>query len=103
LTFGSTGTLAETTFANAHTLIRFTIYTISAPTGCSTSAVVQFKDITSSTVLASLTIANGSQYFDSGALSVPMTAGDVFGFVTSVIPVGCGAFPQNGTPTAIYQ
>ena len=97
------GGQAETTFAAAHTLLRFTLYAVVAAAGCSTNAVVQFFDATSSTVLASLTVTNTSHFIDSGALSVAMTAGHSFSFNVSNAGSGCSPSAGNVTYTAVYK
>ena len=99
------GQCIRTILAQSHTLLRLTMDISSIPVGCGTNAVVGFKDLTSGTVLASLTITNGTgaTLQDSGALSVSMTSGDQFGLALLTSPVGCSTSPGIYTLTAVYQ
>ena len=94
---------AQTVLPSAHTLIRFTIFVATTGLGCSTVPVVQFRDVTTSTSLASLTIANNVSLFDSGVISVSMTGGDVFGFFVATGSSGCSTAPNFATFTAVYK
>lgn len=89
----------------AHTLVRFTYSVATSPAGCTTSPVIGIKDVTSGTTLASATIANGAStvFVDSGALSVSMTAGDVFGIGVLTASVGCTTTAIVGEVRGIIQ
>ena len=79
---------------NAHVLLRIYAHLTLQAAGCSTAAVVSYRDETASSNLASLTIANGTTNFDSGVLSVAMPAGHTFAWEITTGPVGC-------SPTAV--
>lgn len=96
--------MAETTFTSTHVLIRYTVSLPSSETTCSTAPILAFKDITSNSILSSLTISNSTLFFDSGGLSVSMAAGDSFGFVFITAGVGCTGGSQPGfTATIFYK
>lgn len=76
-------------FPNVHTLVRLTSFQTQIPAGCTTAAVISFRDETLGTTLASITIANGASFVDSGVLSVAMTAGDKFALAVTTAEVGC--------------
>jgi len=86
---------------NAHTLTRLLVSTSQAPSGCSTNGQMGVKDITSSTVLTSLT-PTATGVLDSGAISISMTAGHQFAIGLTTQSVGCTTFPTF-TATATYQ
>lgn len=65
-------------------------------------AVVAFFDNTSAAALTSLTIANTTGTFDSGALSIATTAGDRFSLRVTTAAGGCTSNPV-GFAGATYQ
>jgi len=94
----------EVVLANNHTLTRFLLKTEVGENGCPTSAVVALKDMTTNTVLTSLTLSNSTNVYDSGALSITMTGGHTFAFVGTVSSGFCtGQYPGAGAFTAVYQ
>jgi hypothetical protein len=86
----------------SHTLTRFDAIVSVGPYYCTTNAVVAIKDITTGTILTSLTITTGVIQ-DSGPLSVQMTGGDTFAFVSTGGASGCQVFPGGVTFTAVYE
>lgn len=92
----------STLFPSAHTLIRFTISLNAAISGCTTAEAIAFRDMTSSTNLATLSLSNGSTFFDSGALNVAMTAGHQFGYQVTTTGIGC-TFPSEGGANVFYK
>jgi hypothetical protein len=92
-------------FPNARTLIRLTLNLNGAPAGCTTQPQFGLTDLTTSTILASITIANGATtgFADSGSLSVAMTAGDEFGVGLVVTGVGCTTQAQIANVNASIQ
>jgi hypothetical protein len=104
LATANTGTYAETVLPSAHTLLRFTGYVGFQVSGCSTAPVVAFYDETAASALASLTISNGTAFFDSGVLSVSMTAGHAVSMRITTAGVGCtGGTGGSTTWTAVYK
>jgi hypothetical protein len=105
LNVGAPYTFAQVVLAQPHMLTRFVISIGTALSGCSTSPVVQFTDITSSTVLTSTTLTNSAAgtLFDSGVLSVSMTSGHTFGIILSTAAVGCTGFGTSSTATAVFH
>jgi hypothetical protein len=99
--FAVTTKLGQTLFTNSHTLIRFTIYFQGAFANCSTAPVYAVRDYTSSSNLATLTMST-AYWYDSGVLSVAMTAGDQIGFYVQTAGVGCNA-GSGPVFTMIYQ
>jgi len=99
------GECIRTVLAQSHTLLRLTMDVSSLPVGCTTNAVVGFKDLTSGAVLSSFTITNSTPTTlnDSGALSVAMTSGDQFGLGLLTSPAGCTTSPGIYTLVAVYQ
>jgi hypothetical protein len=96
---------AETIFPSGHTLIRFVGFLGGTITTCATTTpVVSFYDETAAAAVASLAITNtGSQLYDSGVISVAMTAGHTFSM--RITTAGDGAC-QAGNPaiwTAVYK
>jgi hypothetical protein len=87
---------------NAHTLIRVVANVYQAGTGCGTNAKAGVVDITGSSTLNQTINLTATGIYDSGAISVAMTAGHQFGLGTTVVPVGCGQNPAF-TITATYQ
>lgn len=83
-------------FASAHTLTRMfmTSSTVITGGGCSTQPVYAIYDETSASALTSLTATNGGTTFDSGAISVAITAGHRIGIRQTVAAVGCSPFGQ---------
>ena len=96
------GIYSETILPSAHTLTRFTGYLAGVLASCSTTPQISFYDVTASTALATLTIATGTNFFDSGALSVSMPAGHTFGMDITRAGSSCTA-GSNVTWTAVYQ
>jgi len=94
--------------ANNHTLTRFIVTAEAPPFECMVNATVAIKDMTTGTILTSLTIT-GSLPQDSGPLSISMTGGHVFSFVNPQGYSGCGKIagvtqnPGEANFTAIYQ
>lgn len=87
--------------SNSHTLLRVVANVYQAGTGCGTNTKVGLTDLTSSTVLAQITVSS-TGIVDSGALSVAMTAGHQFGLGETVAPIGCSQFAAWFV-TATYQ
>jgi len=88
-------------FVNAHTLTGLLVATSTAPSGCSVNAAVGVKDITSATVLTSLTPTT-TGVLDSGALSISTTAVHQFAIGLVTQATSCTTFPTF-TATATYQ
>jgi len=76
-------------FANAATLTRFQLYTATAGAGCSTAPVMAVRDLTTSTNLATMTLANGTATFDSGVLSGAIVSGHTIQLYISTPSIGC--------------
>lgn len=89
-------------WANAHTITRFRMV-LGSSAGCTTAPVVSVKDLTSSTVLTSLTQVNGTQTYDSGALSISTTAAHAFGLGLTTAGVGCTTTPDLIQADVTYQ
>ena len=92
-------------FPAARTLLRVTLNLNGAPAGCTTQPQYGLTDLTTSTILASITIANGATtgFTDSGVLSVAMTAGDEFGVGLVVTGSGCTTQAQIANVNASIQ
>jgi|SRR6185437_1424047 len=92
-------------FPAARTLLRVTLNLSTSPAGCTTQPQYGIIDLTTSTVLGSITIANSQTagFADSGALSVAMTAGDEFGVGLVVASVGCTTAAQVANVNALIQ
>jgi hypothetical protein len=99
------GILGATVLTNSHTLIRYTIQAIQSGTlsSCSPSPVISFRDETAASNLAQITVTNGTSFFDSGALSVGMTAGHKFSFNITTASASCTGPPFMWVYTAVYQ
>lgn len=95
--------IGGTIFPSGHTLIRYTIWMTGTVSGCTTSPVLAFRDVTGSTNLASLTVTNGTTFFDSGALSVSMTGGHQFAVQVTTAGSGCSLGASGFTATVFYQ
>lgn len=100
-TTGPTG--LQVVLANGHTLTRFQLFVLQQPVNCTTTGTLVLQDLTANTVLSSLTLANGRQFYDSGALSVAMTAGHTFAYVATEAPSGCYTIPAAINFTAVYE
>jgi hypothetical protein len=96
---------AETLLPAAHTLTRFTVFLGANLTSCATTVpIVAFFDETASSALASISLTNtGSQFYDSGALSVAMTAAHIVSI--RITTAGDGACTGGGpaTWTVVYK
>lgn len=90
-------------WANAHTITRFRLQAGAGAAGCTTSPIVSVKDLTSSTILTSLTITNGPTTFDSGAISISTTAGHAFGIRLTTAAVGCTSQANLTQMDVAYQ
>jgi hypothetical protein len=92
-------------FANPHTITRLAYNLMISPSGCANNAVVGVYDVTSSTLLTSLTITNGQAlgWVDSGALSVATTAGHALGVGVTNGAAACTTYPTIGMVNAILQ
>lgn len=99
------GQCTATVFPGPHTILRLTYTVVTSPANCTTALVVGVRDITSSTNLTTLTVANGASigFVDSGALSVAMTAGDTIGIGAITASSGCTTNPQLGNVTMVYR
>jgi hypothetical protein len=77
---------------SAHTIVRLTYQLQTSPAGCATAAVVGVYDVTSTSVLTSLTVTNGLGigFIDSGALSISTTAGHKLALGITTQSSGCG-------------
>ncbi len=102
---GAVGNCMRAVFAQGHTLVRFTFELTGGQAGCTTNPVVGVKDLTTGTVLSSITVTNADAvgFKDSGAISVSMTAGDTFGIGLLTAPAGCTTFATLGQETAVIQ
>ncbi|HYY73168.1 MAG TPA: hypothetical protein VE778_06210 [Candidatus Bathyarchaeia archaeon] len=101
---GGTGLCNETVFAKAHMLVRLTYNLTQAPVTCSTNAVVAVKDMTSSSILSSITVNQAiTQFVDSGALSVATTAGNKILVGTTTAAASCTTFPNVTNIAAVFQ
>ncbi|HZU30680.1 MAG TPA: hypothetical protein VFB79_06165 [Candidatus Angelobacter sp.] len=86
----------------AITITRFESLTQNvSPSGCSTNAVLDVFDNTSTTSLTSITLT--SQVVDSGALAVNVTGGHVLRIRVQTGAVGCTATPANAAVTVQYR
>lgn len=95
------------TFPQARTLKQWGIQLITAPAGCSTSAVITIQDATSSKELGRLTLANGNgTYLAAGSIenSGTVNAGDSLqlGEVFTA-PAGCTTNPAGEQFLAWFQ
>lgn len=87
---GGAGQCIVQTFANAHTITRFSFHLITLPAGCSTYATFGIRDLTGATTLESITLSSSSTSFeDSGPISVGTTAGHQLGLGIISIASGC--------------
>jgi hypothetical protein len=103
-----TGGIAEETFqktviTNAHTLTRFTVAVLVQGVTCATTPVVALWDATAGSALNSQTIANSTAFFDSGAISVAVTAGHQIDIKVTTANSGCGTQPTLGNMVATFQ
>lgn len=89
-------------WTNTHTLTRFRIL-LGTSAGCTTPAVISIKDLTSSSILTSLTQVNGTQIYDSGTLNISTTAGHSFGLGITTLSIGCTTTPDVIQSDATYQ
>jgi len=99
------GQCAETIFANAHTLIRFTFQLSQSPAGCAASLIIGVRDMTAAANLTTSTIANGQTtgLVDSGALSVAIPAGHTIGLGALQTNTSCSTLPITTYLTMVYQ
>jgi hypothetical protein len=90
--FNTTGIMSpKYVLSFAHTLTRIRAAMNGVMAGCAGTATVAVYDFTSSAIVSSISVGNGSADIDSGALSVAMTAGHVFGLNTTTATSGCSA------------
>lgn len=89
-------------WTNAHTITRFRIM-LGTSAGCTTHPIYSVEDLTSSTVLTSLTQVNSTQTYDSGAISISTTAGHAFGIGMTTASSGCTTTPDFIQADMTYQ
>jgi hypothetical protein len=93
----------EVVLANSHTLTRFLV-TAEESSGCPNNVVVALKDVTSGTVLTSLTVTDATDFYDSGPLSISMVGGHTFEFLGTQGSGNCtGGTPETAGFTAVFQ
>lgn len=88
---------------HAITITRMEFGLGTAPVGCSTAAVVSLYNVTDSSILASVTLVNGTQIYDSGAISVAVPAGKVIAPRVSTAAASCGTAPSSAYITMQYK
>jgi hypothetical protein len=89
---------------SAHTLTRFTVALLgTGGAGCTTQAIVALWDATAASSITTLTTSNGTAFYDSGVLSIALTAGHTFDVKITQASSGCGTSPQLADSTANYQ
>jgi len=107
ITFGgitSTGSGSQMTLAANITIVRLEVTANNLLTGCSTQPIVSIFDQTSSNILTSVTLSNGSSGpWDSGVISVSATAGHVLRYRMSTAGVGCSTPPTYTQATMQYH
>jgi hypothetical protein len=81
------------TFTKPFTLTRFTSFVTTAGVTCTTGGVLSIFDLTATSDLATLTLTNGTNYFDSGVLAVAVVAGHNIQFRVKTAGTGCATFP----------
>jgi hypothetical protein len=96
----TTSSSARVTLDKAITVTRFQIVLATAPAGCSTQAVVQ---VTDGTTPVSITFANGTSIYDSGAVTQNYAAGANLDIKVSTAAAGCTTNPANGNVTVQYR
>lgn len=88
-------------FPNAHTLVRFILYT-AASGACTTNGTWGVYDVTASTLLASYSpVAPGVH--DSGVLAVNVPAAHTIGIGLTTVDTGCGGNHWTAQPTAVLE
>jgi len=92
----------QTILANAHTITRFTYFASIPAVGCSSFPIYGVKDVTTSTVLTTISPTTSS-FQDSGAISVATTAGDTLELAVTTLSSGCSTNPQGIALTAVYR
>lgn len=100
---GASTLCVYTVWPSPHTLVRLVYEIVTAPSGCTTNAVVGLRDNTSSTNLSTLTVTGAVGVVDSGALSVSTTAGHQFALGLLTAASGCTTTPAIGAITAVYE
>src|SRR5205814_10463918 len=71
--------------------------------GCTTVPIVALWDATAGSALTSLTISNGTSFFDSGAVSISIVAGHQIDTKVTTAASGCGTQPSLGNMVAVVQ
>lgn len=100
----STGSASQMTLSANITIVRLEITASNLLTGCSTQPIVSIFDQTSSNILTSVTLSNGSSgAWDSGVISVSATAGHVLRYRISTAGVGCSTPPSYTQATMQYH
>ena len=88
----------------AVTITRLRFHVTTAGATCSTAPVFSIQDTSNGFAnLASLTISNGTNDFDSGAISVAVTSGHVLQGAWSTAASGCGTNPSGPSFTMSYR
>ena len=89
------------TFGAAHTLTRLIVNVLTAPVGCSTSAVYGVRDYTSSTNLLTFTPSTTGVVTTTGSVTIPASDNIGIGLITQA--VGCSTFVVVTSVTGVYE
>lgn len=94
---------ADFTPIAAITIKRFQVHVVTQAATCTTSAIVAVYDSTTSTALASITIANATGDFDSGVVTQNVASGDVLQIRITTAAAGCGTSPSGTSFVVQYN
>lgn len=107
--FGNyTAVYSTTTFTPIRQIFidRFELTLTGSPVACTTNAVVAIIDQSNSgATLTSLTMANGTQAYDTGAtpLNISVPANHILRIRITTAAAGCSTSPGNGEATIQYH
>jgi hypothetical protein len=90
-------------FNRAANLDNATLYVVTAPVGCSTYAVINIYDVTSSTSLANVTLTTGTSQYNFTVTSAAITSGHVLALRSSTGQSGCSTNASNLTAQVQYH
>jgi hypothetical protein len=94
--------LARTTLPSAVTVKTFTMFLGGASAGCTTLPTYQLFDNTASTVISTVTLVNGTAYYNVTGVNTAVVSGHDLVIKVGVTGVACSTPPAAGQWTAWY-
>ena len=92
----------RSTLPAAATIITYTMHLVTPGAGCTTQPTYQLTDLTTSTVISTITLVNAQSDYSNTGINTAFTSGHDIGIKVGTSAGGCGTAPANGMWTVWY-